>query len=897
MGNGKISSGFLAFALVAALSATAAGNVVVTWDFTKGLHGWRGNPYVENLEVTAEGLAFDSTGIDPWIEGLPVNLRGEELTRVHVRMKSNAGAGGEVFFGKTFQAGQSVRFTVRDDGQWHDYALLIREPLGRGTRFRLDPGTEEGHIVVASIQVETLTPIELPSFEPPGRPGRMGNPPVTVRSGSLTLEHYGGGWGDFIVKVAGVEMAAGYDGDRIGAILEEEPQWLTVVLVDFKTTAGPNGHIICQAAAKDSAGGLWLLQRHFKAGAEAGTIIVETRFVVDGDRQVVHLPWLTLFPGLGTFGERKTQGLFAGLEYLADEPSSSEADITTPEHVRRAPDPVKITFPLMAVTHENRWIGLIWEPSELVAAVFDSPDRIYGSNAHVMALTAPAIGDNRFENDLIGNTPFELAANEPVRTQAVIIADTGGTVIPAVRKYVELHGLPAIPEFQGGFDAAVTLLAHGWLDSAINEGGIFRHAVWGESFKASPAADAIMYVDWLANHVQDPDLLSRLHAGRDLAVSRMPPGQPYISTVSHARTPTAPFIFGGVYPYVEQRQSEARNLLKRFDESGVKLYRPGKADYGATHFATHANGYAAVDVFRILEAATMSADPDLIEQGLALLDRQTALYANTVPRGAQTWEVPLHTPDILASAYMVKAYVLGYVISRNEEYLEQARYWAWTGVPFVYLVNPTQGEVGPYATIAVLGATNWKAPVWFGLPVQWCGLVYCSALHLLSEYDTEGPWATIAKGITATGLNMTWPVSDETRQGLLPDFFNLRVQRRDGPAINPGTVQAHVPELFGRDALYDVKKLASKGWFIHAPCAIRDLQEDEGSATFAVEGWGKEAFYVLLSGVEEKPRAVTVRPTAGDGQAAESTANAQYNSRQRLLAITLRGPSQIRVRY
>jgi len=160
-------------------------------------------------------------------------------------------------------------------------------------------------------------------------------------------------------------------------------------------------------------------------------------------------------------------------------------------------------------------------------------------------------------------------------------------------------------------------------------------------------------------------------------------------------------------------------------------------------------------------------------KALQLLDKQSTLYAGTVPRGAQTWEVPLHTPDILASAHMVRAYTLGYIISGEETYLEQARYWAWTGVPFVYIHPPTPGRVGSYATIAVLGATNWKAPLWLGRPVQWCGLVYASALHLLAQYDPDGPWEKIAKGITATGLQMTWPPSDRQRQGLLPDFFDL----------------------------------------------------------------------------------------------------------------------------
>ena len=51
------------------------------------------------------------------------------------------------------------------------------------------------------------------------------------------------------------------------------------------------------------------------------------------------------------------QGLFAGLEYLgAGEHSSSRLDIETDEHVRFAPDPLKVTMPLMAfVTDRARW--------------------------------------------------------------------------------------------------------------------------------------------------------------------------------------------------------------------------------------------------------------------------------------------------------------------------------------------------------------------------------------------------------------------------------------------------------------------------------------------------------------------------------------------------------------
>lgn len=882
----RIACAFFVFSVAASAGEIAA------WDFTQGTHGWTGNSYVTDLIVSPEGLAFTSTGIDPWIEGPTIDLPGSGMTRLRLRMKSDADPHGELFYGRTFEAGRSVRFSIRDDGQWHDYSLTIPEPLGPGTRFRLDPGTTEGRIVVASIRVETLAAIEPPQFEKPRQPIKGKAMPPSIRSADLQLSLRSKDLGGFVVEVAGEEMAAGYQAEQIGLMSGEQARWLRLEKAKTSSRTGSDGGVTITAVLTDNQAGKWTITRSFKAGPRSGSISVETTFVVDRDCPVLYLPWLTLFPGLGTFGERKTQGLFAGLEYLDDEPSSSEADITTNERIRRVPDPIKITFPLMAVAHEDRYVGLMWEPSDLAAPLFDSPDRVYNSGAHVMAINAPAVGENRYENALLAHTPFVMKANQPLTARATIIGGRGESVIPAVQKYVEIRGLPPVSQPAGGFDAAVALLSHGWLDSAINEDGLFRHAVWGESFKAGPAADAAVYMDWLANHTADSDMAVRLRDARDLAVAKLPPGQPPFSSVSHTVTPAPALVFGDVFRYVERRRADAESLLEHFDEQGVKPYRPRDIDYGRTHFAQHANGHAAPDLANILEAAALSGDQNLIAKGLSLLDKQTALYANSVPRGAQVWEVPLHTPDILASAHLVKAYTLAYMVSRSPAYLEQARYWAWTGVPFIYLANPTEGEVGPYATIAVLGATNWKAPVWFGQPVQWCGLVYGSALHLLSRYDAEGPWATLADGITAAGLQMVWPTTDAKRQGLLPDYFLLRPQISEGPAINPGTVQTHIPEFFGKGALYDARRLGKTGWFLHAPCAIRDLKETEDAVTFAVDGWSGRPCCVLLAGVEKAPT-VTVHPTG----ASSGDQVADFNSQSRLLAITIAGPSRIELRF
>lgn len=879
--------------------AGACATTVIDWDFSKAAHGWTGNSRVENLRSSAEGLIVKSTGEDPWIEGPAVDLPGDKMVRVKIRMKSTADPHAELFYGRAFAAGHSLRFTVRNDGQWHDYSLIIKEKLGPQTRFRLDPCTDEGELAVASISIETLSDVAAPLLEKPKRPDKTKGIKGAIKSGMLGFEHYGTRWGNYVFKVDGVEMAAGYETELIGLLFYDKPEWLNLGKASNDFQSFGNLAFASRSTIKDSGGGQWEIQKYIKPGKQQGTLIVEVDLKVDKDRDILHIPWLTLFPGLGTFSQSKYQGLLAGVEYLCDEPSSSDADIDKPNHIRRIPDPVKITFPLMAISNNDNYIGVIWEPSDMVAATFDSPDRIYNSGSHVMALSAPAVGDLRFENELFAHSPFRLEANSPLKVSMMIIGGKGKSVVPAVKHYVDIKGLPDLPEFEGGFDAAVDLLARGWMDSEINHDGLFRHAVWGDSFGPTVAADAAMFMDWLANHTNDDKLRSRLNLAEKQALSRIPTTQPFSSTVSHVRLPSAPLLFGRTYEYIRHRHNDALRQLGGFDEKGIKLYQPGGMDYSRTHFAKHANGLSGRAVAEILECAVLSADKELIDKALELLDKQTVLYSDTVPRGAQTWEIPLHTPDILASAHMVKAYTLGYIITSEQKYLDQARYWAWTGVPFVYLYSPTPGKVGPYATIPVLGATNWQAPLWIGLPVQWCGLVYSSALHLLSEYDPKSSWQKIAKGITIAGLQMSWPMTDKKRQGLLPDIFELQQQISAGPAINPGTVQAHVPELYERGKLYDMKKLRNRGWFIHAPCAIGDIREDKMTVTFTVDGWGGKPYYVLISGIDKEPKDISVREAqelSSSKSFSFKSAEKEYYSEYNYLIIALEGKSQIRIR-
>ncbi|MGE5293555.1 MAG: hypothetical protein ACM3VT_01875, partial [Solirubrobacterales bacterium] len=170
------------------------------------------------------------------------------------------------------------------------------------------------------------------------------------------------------------------------------------------------------------------------------------------------------------------------------------------------------------------------------------------------------------------------------------------------------------------------------------------------------------------------------------------------------------------------------------------------------------------------------------------------------------------------------------------------------------------------------------------------------------EYDPQGPWRQIASGITATGLAMAWPVDDGDRQGLLPDYFLLESQQRDGPAINPGTAQAHIAELFDAGTIYDVRRVPGTGCFIHAPCRIHQVVKEDEFISFTLDGWGARqgprAYHVLVSGWSGRRPDVTVceRDEGTDTSEGGMPASAEYLPLSKLLVIDVAGPVSIGIR-
>ncbi|MFM7205171.1 MAG: hypothetical protein ACKO4T_00665 [Planctomycetaceae bacterium] len=872
------------------------------FDFTRpgAVAEWQPAHDVSGLEAGADGMVIGIDGGDPFIIGPPRDYPADLPVRMTLRIRPAVDGHAQVFFfrdhaGEDRSVALSVRGGMRNDVQ----ALL--PPLGPATRLRIDPPGRSGAAVVTRLGFEPAASLPAPHW-PEHRPPDIGSG-RRLENGSLAVEVTSRG---FAMEVNGVRSAASHSQPVAGYLADGSVRWVALSAADWTVddAAGDGATtIVAEQSIRDPDGGTWQFCRRFTAGREPGTIDVEVVVHVDVDRQVAFLPLLLLVAHEGT--PRKQQGVFPGLEYLADEPSSSEADLVGPPSRRQLPMSHTITLPLMAVAHAGRVVGLAWDHEAAFAAVFDSPDRLLGSGGHLLGVVAPgSTGLNRYAGSLMPIDPMRFKAGMPLTLRATLVAAAADTVVPAIRAAVQRKGLPPVPDV-GNFDSYVRLAAAGWLDSGIREHGRYRHAI-GANFQPQPAADAAVFTAWLAGHAAQP-VAGRLQEASAAAAAAVLRGSFDAAVIGHVRQPVQSLVFGRVEDAVAEHATAARRLMATVRPDGTVAYRPGAdgVDYGRTNATDHACGLSASTVADAIEAARFAGDAGLIDEAVVALRRLARTYTGDVPRGGQTWEIPLHTPDVMASAHMVRALTIGHELTGDRDLLEQAVAWAWTGVPFIYLVDPVGTDDGPYGCVTVYGATGWTSPVWIGRPVQWCGLVYAHALYRLARHDPTGPWRHLADGITATGIRYSWPAAgtasgaaDGTRQGLLPDGWDVREGIRLDPPINPGTLQACAVELFRKGPLLDCRVLPFAGGrlIVHAPGAIEPAAEPapdrrpDGEISVSVSGWPRAPYAVLVTGLPAAPGVMI------DGRDVELAAPHRFDAAAGRLVLHLDAPRLITFR-
>jgi len=509
----------------------------------------------------------------------------------------------------------------------------------------------------------------------------------------------------------------------------------------------PNGGIVFPLQWQDELdGGIWTGEVKFEP--DGALIKVSWQLKVNQTRQILSVRGPELFVGDQTFGAKKTMALLPGVYWLlADETVDDARYSDPPHHLHIVPHPYKLTQPMMVISHEGVFVGLMWDALQQWAdgegqgaetglcpqPIFAVPNIIANQDNHLLGLMVPNVPKWVKENSTLAQTPFNLQPNSQLKLEAWLISGVGG-VLDAYDIYLAKFPLPPIPD---------------------------RPYPDEETFKRSKVG-------------MRSDRYGRLFAG--------------IQTLERQAIEDAKTQRGdGSWGFVLDRGWTLEMLRKFAPHRPLDDYgKEGDTTVGTCTFTLRR-------AIALLRYARMTGSTKAMELGMKAINFIDKNFVR--PEGAQTWEIPLHCPDVLAAANAIHAYLEAWQITGDQYWLERAVYWAKTGLPFIYLWNPPdRPTMMRYASIPVFGTSFFTAAPWFGTPVQWCGLDYAYALLKLSIALNQSPvanrqspqfWRHIAEGITVCAIQHQAAVNHP--DGNYPDAVELtyRYQPTDKGIIGP----------------------------------------------------------------------------------------------------------------
>ena len=548
------------------------------------------------------------------------------------------------------------------------------------------------------------------------------------------------------------------------------------------------------------------------------------------------------------------EAIFPGLEYLeGDEASSSTRDDQTPAHVRRVPDPYKITVPLMAHTQSRATVALLWDNQQdwggpgYPAALFDSPNRSEGDENTRMELFLPSIPNYVKENEEIAATPLALGAGQSVRLEGKIaVLPEERNPAAAIRTWTQAYGMPitdGIPRSLGeerrlareAFTRRLWDPARPGWRYALGEGSaepypfnvLLLHMDSAQSGKDRTLGDARAQSDQVLAHLRQNGPLEPRLAYRFGGLERS-----LLLTRGRLLESADEQLAGGFWPW-EPAAPEERQLGE-----------PGDQEVGLV----------TSRALPLLRYALLTGDSNLAGAGLRSLQHIEGRYR--VPRGAQSGELPLHAPDLLAAAEAAEAFLLGYRLSGDEHYLTDARYWADTGLPFVYLWGEKDRPALMHATIPAFGASQYTRS-WFGKPRQEIGLEYARVLRSLSRVRHDGLYDYVSEGILASAQHQQYESGEST--GLLPEAWLIRENRGEGAKINPGLILStqHRIEDLDTDVSAIRVRVGPDRLFVASGATIHQADTSAFRLRLKLRWIGGEETYTTVSGVTDRPLSVT----------------------------------------
>jgi hypothetical protein len=581
-------------------------------------------------------------------------------------------------------------------------------------------------------------------------------------------------------------------------------------------------------------------------------------------------------------GRQKGIAIFPGLEYLeGDELSSSTRDLARPMADRWTPHRFKVTMPLMMVETRDGGpvVAVAWDPNQKwdgehgqPATRFSSPDQLTQQDSHLLQLGLPSVPEFIPESADRATVPVQLQAGDTWRLEQQIVAavptpDATGLL----ETFDRMVGYPEAEAAPRSFEEEMALCRRGFLESVWDEATQTSLHYVGSGKSNAPGFATLMLMD--ARAVARGDDQARVMERVKLIADKTlrEGGAPGLtsSAACHIMGWEFPYHWGHLPAALPGMRAAAYGSLDSQEADGGWGYYPDESRRTLGEPGTRVIGIAARNAYLLAKWLAISGDPaaeSALREALAHMEQYR------VPRGAQGWECPILEPDVLASAYAVRAYVWTYMATGEAKWLDDARFWARTGLPFQYTWDDGQRPGMRYASIPVFGSTFFSHS-WLGLPVQWCGLVYAYGLQELLRFDDNPLWRKQVDGMTVSAMHQQWPEDGPAELvGTYPDSYGQWFTHRNPVHINPEDIQVNVLALHGLDpGLRSVPVKTAQG-LVHvtAPGDVR-ARAEQGALRVDLTYLPAKTAYLTLA-----PVALT--PTA------EITASGRPLTRQETLA-------------
>ena len=603
----------------------------------------------------------------------------------------------------------------------------------------------------------------------------------------------------------------------------------------------------------------WNYEIQWTLAEDARRFKTEYQLQADGNRELLAFHGPMLYAGQGRNREKKTAALFPGLEFLEnEEQSSSTRDAAPPLNNRLVPHPYKITVPVVAVEMQKSIVGIIWNPldtwdgeNQMLSAIFASPNWYQYQKNHLLGVFLPTIPEWVQENQTEASIPYPLIPSRPVSIKTEIIVDGNASILDALTHWTDAYGSPEPLQPPRTDEEEVLLSRHG-----------FMHTTWDENTRKSrhcvdwpahnePGFGTLLWYDYLAT--KDAQVKERvLEILRNTVADAGPEGLAARGSC-HILRWEFPFYVGNVDAALTYMEAEAKHHIDTQESDGSWQWHPTNEKTATLGEAGETVlGTCATAALLLLKHARITGNKTSREAGLKALDfmRQFSL-----PRGAQMWECPMYQPDVLAAAHAIGAYVEAYELTGEKAYLKRATYWAETSLPFLYHWHLPDRPGMRFASIPVFGTTFYTHP-WFGVPVQWNGLVLAYYLQRLNQHAGDERWYQIAEGITVSAMYQQW--DDGELKGTYPDGFYGFCTEGKGPHLNPEDIMVNVYTLRGLDP--GIKTAISGDVHLSSGAKVDALtRTDTGQLNWQLSYAEGEVSYALVIGCGRVPQTLRAR--------------------------------------